>query len=153
MKTVQHIVSAAVPETEGDLGELKTEAGNPAGQQIGRAAFDQTDVQFASEAFERADLLLGLLRELQKLLGPAVEYSSGVSQGQVALAPNEEQRAELFFQRFHLIGEGRLTHVELFRRTGDVQFFRHGDEVSERTQVHPKNLLIRYCSWESILGK
>ena len=148
IEAVQYIVSAAVPETEGDLGKLETEAGDPAGQEIGSTALDQADVQFAGKPFERTDLFPGLLRELQELLGPAVEYGPGIGQGQVPLASNKEECAQLFFQRFHLVGEGRLAHVELFRRTGDVQFFRHRDEVSESTQIHLKNLLVRYSTRE-----
>ena len=149
VKTVQHIVSAAVPETEGNLGKLHPESGDPAGQQIGRTAFHQTDIQLAGETFKGTDLFLRLLGELQELLGPAVEYGSGIGQGQVSLAANKKLCPKLLFQSFHLVGKGRLTHIKLFRGTGDIQFLCHSDKVSESTQIQLKNLLIR-CSIKGV---
>ena len=120
----------------GDLRELRPKACNPAGQQVGRASFHQTDVQVAAQAFHGLELLLGLRRQFQNLACPAQQQPAGIGNGKLALAPDEELDSELFLQTLDLRGKRRLAHVQPFGGAGDVPFLRNRHEIIQRSQIH-----------------
>ena len=121
------LITAAVPEVDGHTRELGTEAGNPASQQIRRAAFHQADVQIAGEPFHG---------QLQDLTRAAVQMHARVRDCQMPLAPDEKLHAQLFLQALDLGGERRLTHVQSLTRPCDIEFLCHNDEVVQRAQIH-----------------
>ena len=136
VQALQHLVAAAVPEAEFDIGELPAKAGNPAGQQERGAAIHHADIYRAGKTVEGLNLLLGLLGQFQQLHGPAIEQAPGLGQLQMALAADKERGAQLDLQGFDLVGQGRLAHVQPFGRPGDVEFFCGGDKITQRTQIH-----------------
>ena len=51
-------------------------------------------------------------------------------------APDEQLLAQLLFQLHQLLGKGGLGNVQRLRRAGDVSFLRHGQKVTQYTDLH-----------------
>ena len=84
----------------------------------------------SGNAVQIADLLLRQFGELQQLTGAAGKDRPRFRQGQMPFPADEQRRAELGLQTFHLGGKRRLAHVQLFRRPGDVQLLGNGDKIA-----------------------
>ena len=61
-----------------------------------------------------------------------------LGQGNPVFAPVQQTDAQFVFQIMNLPSEGWLCQVELLGRPGEVQFLRHGNEVSQMTQFHSR---------------
>ena len=69
------------------------------------------------------------------------EHLSRGSQLHPPAGAQEQQRAELAFERLDLLAERRLRDVETLRRAREVQFLREGREVAQVAQIHIQKVL------------
>jgi hypothetical protein len=60
----------------------------------------------------------------------------GLREIHAALVALEKLHPQLFFEPPNLRAQGRLCHVEAFRGAGEVEFFRHGNEVAQVSKFH-----------------
>jgi hypothetical protein len=116
---------------------LPQEAGQHAGQQAGDGRGDGADPQ------HRGFGALGVREEFGHLAGPVEqgaglghEQPAGGGQPQAASGAVEEGDAEPPFQPGDGLAERGLRHVETAGRGCDAHLFRHGEEVTQRPQVH-----------------
>ena len=137
VEPLQHIVAAAVPEAVLHQGELLPEAGDPAGHQEGGPALHHADADGARQPILHfPQLLPGLIRQLQHLVGPAQQQAAGLGQLQVPLAPDEQRHPQILFQGLDLVAQRGLAHVQLFGGPGDVQLLGHNHKVLQTPQIH-----------------
>ena len=137
VKPFQHIVAAAVPETELHQRELLPETGNPTGHQKRGTALHHADGDGAGEPILHfLQLLPGFVRQLQHLVGPAQQKAAGFGQLQVPLAPEEQGNTQFLLQGLHLVAQRGLTHVQLFGGPGDIQLLGHHHKVFQTPQIH-----------------
>ena len=137
VEPLQHIVAAAVPEAVLHQGKLLPEAGNPAGYQEGSPPLHHADADGAGQpVLHFPQLLPGLIRQLQHLVGPAQQQAAGLGQLQVPLAPDKQRHPQLFFQGLDLVAQRGLAHVQLFGGPCDVQLLSHHHKVLQTPQIH-----------------
>jgi len=109
--------------------------GDDLGQEFIHRAADETDV-------DRADVALGktaggdggLLGTLQQVLRFDEEGAAGSGQGDAAGGAGEQLDTQVMFQQLNLSTEGRLSHVQPFGGTAEIQFGRHRGETAQLSQ-------------------
>src|SRR4030095_5259463 len=72
----------------------------------------------------------------EDLVGFADNSDSSFGQAHFPLGPVEQLDAELFFQLAYLLTQGRLADVETYGGAAEMQFFSHGDEVTQVAKFH-----------------
>ena len=130
VELVQHVVAAAVPQLIANQRVFASKPGNPPGRQIGCPPFHNAEADGAGQLFPQIQQVPpGFFPKLQHLHGPLVQQISRLCQCQPPLSPDEQLHPQLFFQKFNLVAQGRLAHLQLFRRPGEVQFLGHHYKV------------------------
>ena len=81
---------------------------------------------------------------------PAQQEISLLSEPQTTLPLNEQLDPQRLLQCLDLVAEGRLTHVQLFCRPGNVQFLSHNGKIVQGAQFYGKFSL---CRLYFILGQ
>ena len=101
------------------------------GGQEGGPALHHAQIDGARHPLPQAGKLLpGLVGQLLHLDRPAQQEGPLLGELQVPLAPDKKLNAQLLLQGLDLVAQGRLAHVQLFRRPGDVQLPGHDSKVA-----------------------
>ncbi|MNN60883.1 hypothetical protein D3C81_1760910 [compost metagenome] len=88
----------------------------------------------------------GLLHLRQHLTGLFEEQPPCLAQFHPTVGTLEQPGPQFLFQGLDLLAQGRLGNTQLLGGTTKVQFFGHGDEVTQMTQLHDQLQMIRKTS-------
>ena len=137
--TFQHL-ALEVPhearlELEADPGELRLEAPEDAGQQVGADGLGAREAEGA-DALLLLDRGLGLLGEGQDALGVHQEAGPGLRELQAVSHPVEQVRPQILFQALDLGGDAGLGITQGRSGVGEVQRPGSGAKGGEGSDIH-----------------
>ncbi len=134
---LQHIVGAAVPHLVLNHGIFLAEARNEARGDVRRPSFHHAEGNGSGKAvFHMCQIRPGLVRQRQHLIGPMQQKAPRLRQLQMPFAADEQLYPQVLLQRFDLVGERRLAHVQLLRRPCEIQLLCHDGKIFQRTEIH-----------------